>query len=181
MKKIIAAFLLLILLGCFKKPAVKENKTVIQQNPSSPFEIEIQYQNHILSAFIKNKSGKNQLYFYDFMVQPARIVLIYEGKELQSFDKRQIMKYNNTVEKEMFKSISPNEKKKLYESRLVSGSSFDWGTYKFKDIPGGRYQVFLEWRSFIGGYYDRQSQKYEKIDVWTDENPIYSNEMTVDL
>jgi len=71
------------------------------------------------------------------------------GKPVESFDEREIMKYNTTPESFEYKEVKPGAKYLVrsakFEKRSPGMYRLQWGTYKFENIKPGNYTVIAHW------------------------------------
>jgi len=135
-----------------------------EQAMSSVFELELQADGR---AFLTNTSGSTQWVLHDTWLQPSRLVIqLDDGSEVQAYDTRSAMKYDNTVYRSSFEALSPGERKALFRievRRGRDGPALLWGPFEYSGLARGRYRMHVVWDSELNRYYDEATQTVETL------------------
>lgn len=161
----------------------QENTTM---TTSIPFRIVVRVDSgKRLEAVLENTSQVEQIYLIRSLIQPSRLLIrTRDGKELQAFDKRTTMKFDNTAYRAMFKTLRPGETAAIDSSTFKpdskGGYSISWGPFTYENLPAGEYSVRVDWTSAITEAYDADTRSWEDIEnLWL--GTVISNEVQIQL
>ncbi|MBW2261484.1 MAG: hypothetical protein JRG91_05870 [Deltaproteobacteria bacterium] len=138
-----------------------------------------------LAAAMSNCSGSDQTLLHDSHLQACRLVLVDEaGQEVESFDTRMVMKFDNRPHEYLFQSLAPGDGIVLHEERFDrrdgGGWELGWGPYSFRKIAPGTYTAHVEWTSTLDAWSVEETGLLETIEgIWT--GSVRSNEVEITL
>jgi hypothetical protein len=138
-----------------------------------------------LEAVLSNCSAAEQVLIHDSHLQDCRLVLVdAEGKEVESFDTRMVMKFDNRPHEYLFQSLEPGDGIVLHDERFMEndegGWEMQWGPHRFEEIGPGTYTAHVEWTCELDSWFTEETDQYETIEgIWT--GAVRSNEVTLTL
>ncbi len=138
-----------------------------------------------IEAVMSSCSDVDQVILHDSHLQACRLVLVDgDGREVESFDARMVMKFDNMPYEHLFLRLAPEDGIVLHEERFMQrddgGWEMLWGPYRFDDIAPGTYSARVEWTSALDSWFVEETEQYESIEgIWT--GTVSSNEVTLTL
>ena len=147
---------------------------------NKPFKLDV---SEFPKVKLVNITNEKQTLLYDELMQPYVLrIFNQKGIEIESFDSRSTMKYDNTIRKNMFQDISPNESISLPQTIITKVSNdylIEANAFQFKSLEPGTYNAVIEWTSAIDIYFDEQTSQNIKKDVWM--GSVVSDKITFTL
>jgi hypothetical protein len=137
---------------------------------AAPFAVELDLSGTTLRATLRNRSGSGQGVLHDRLRQPSRLRLSGSGGEVESFDTRSVMKFDNSVEPDDYARLDAGAGLPLGEAsfeRRGSGWAIRWGPFEFEDLPAGKYRAQVEFESARDDAVDPESGEPTRVSgVW---------------
>lgn len=119
---------------------------------------------------LKNLTNKSYRMLVNPLLQPARLRLFdATGEELAPRDRREVMKFDNTVRSRMFVALAPGESISLgsVTLRVHEGSrSISYGPYRYEGVRTGQHQAVIEWESRASTALDENGELERVENVW---------------
>ena len=150
-------------------------------NSQAPLALELQLtKGPGLSARLVNQGPAARPVLHDLRLQPSRLVLRNAaGDTLEPFDRRALMKFDNTLYCDAFKALPPGQALELGAERFEkSGGAWKitWGPYEYDALPAGRYNAWLAWESVAAECQESADATPRPVaGVWlgtTESNPV---------
>jgi hypothetical protein len=138
---------------------------------TGPFKFELSLQENNLQAFLTNTSSQEQTYLYNTQLQPSRLLIQdKDHRIIQSFDRRSMMKFDNTPYRELYKTIAPQARVLLQTARLEKKENtlyLLWEPFEYElSAADGPYSFALEWQSLGSKAYSSETKQSEELQLW---------------
>jgi hypothetical protein len=128
--------------------------------PAAPFELSLEVEGNRLLARLRNRSSGPQVYLVDPHLQPVELALTTGGRPSVPQDSRQIMKFDRTLHRDLYRELAPGA-----EVVLLQGA--------FRPVKGERDRYELVWGPFhfavAGGTHRVRALLEHRLDRWEDD------------
>jgi hypothetical protein len=123
-----------------------------------------------LRAQLKNGTPRKQPYLHDSMLQPVELIIASAGgKPVIAADERRVMKFDNTLRRNLYAELVPGAEATLLSGEARPGRDgnfvLDWGPFSFV-LPPGKYAVHAVFRSAANSWVDENGKHGRIAGLW---------------